>query len=298
VSRILIAGCGFLGEAAAFFLRETGASMIGLTASAESAQLLTQRGLPAHAADLSSLEALQNLATEIEQESPITAWIHCASSGRGGPDAYRQVYLQGCRNLLAAFPQAQACFVSSTSVYAQTDGSWVDETSPAEPTRETGQILRETEETTLAQGGRVARLAGIYGPGRSVLLRKFLAEEALIEGTGQRWINQIHRDDAASAIGQILLRGAGGEIYNVSDGHPWQQRAFYEEMARLLGRPIPPTGEPDLQRKRGWTSKRVAADKLRALGWQPKFPDYFAALPSLLPGSEENLPSTLFTPSR
>jgi nucleoside-diphosphate-sugar epimerase len=284
----LIAGCGFLGEAAAFFLQETGNSVIGLTASPDSAHLLNKRGLPARAADLSSLAAMEKLAAELEPEGPITAWIHCASSGGRGSEAYRQVYLQGSHNLLAAFPEAHACFVSSTSVYAQTDGSWVDETSPAEPTRETGQILRQAEETVLARGGCVARLAGLYGPGRSVLLRKFLADEALIEGAGQRWINQIHRDDAASAISQIVLRRASGEIFNVADGHPWQQRAFYEEMARLLGRPIPPTGEPDLHRKRGWTSKRVTPDKLRTLGWQPKYPDYFAALPSLLPGSEEN----------
>ena len=98
-----------------------------------------------------------------------TQLVDCVSSGRGGgPEAYRRVYLEGARNLRAAFRPARFVYTGSTSVYAQVDGSAVDEFSPAAPDRETGRILRETEEVVLAApGGTVARLAGIYGPGRS-----------------------------------------------------------------------------------------------------------------------------------
>lgn len=283
MSRILIAGCGFLGEAAAFLFKGQGHEVHGLTASEASAGALQSRGLDASTGDLNSPEAMQALAGEF---GPFDFWIHCASSGRGGVESYRSVYLEGCRNLLAVFPGVPGLFVGSTSVYAQTDGAWVDETSPALPDRETGQILRQAEEEVLVSGGWVARLAGIYGPGRSVLLRKFLSGEARIEGEGLRWINQIHRDDAAHAVGLILTQGARGEIYNVADSHPRTQLGFYEEMARLLGRPLPPSGPPDLQRKRGWTNKRVCSDKLHHLGWQLRYPDYFSALPELLPHTE------------
>lgn len=292
MSRILIAGCGFLGEAAALFFQEAGHEIVALTASESSARTLATRGIPALAADLSSPEGMRHVAAQLSASDPIGTWIHCASSRGGGAEAYQAVYLTGSRNLRLTLPEANALFVSSTSVYAQTDGSWVDETSPALPGRETGKILRQTEDEVLSHGGKVARLAGIYGPGRSVLLRKFLADEARIEDDGHRWINQIHRDDAARAILRIFSEGSPGGIYNVADGHPWMQKPFYEEMARLLGRPVPPDGPADHQRKRGWTSKRVTVDKLRHLGWQPRYPDYFAALPELLPrfNSGDSLP--------
>jgi len=201
--------------------------------------------------------------------------LHCASSGRGGPDAYRSVYLEGCRNLLHTFPESPLLFTSSTSVYAQTDGSEVTEESPAEPDRETGKILRETEDLVLAHGGTVARLAGIYGPGRSVLLKKFLTGEAVIEEDGRRFLNQIHRDDAARALLHLSssqLSTLNSQLFNLSDSHPLTQLEAYTGLARIFGRPLPPSGPRDLNRKRGWTHKRVSNAKLRATGWEPRFP--------------------------
>ena len=148
--------------------------------------------------------------------------VHCASSGQGGPEAYRQVYLEGSAHLLQELAPRQMIFTSSTSVYAQVSGEWVSEESPAEPTAETGRILREAEELVLAHGGAVLRLSALYGPGRSVLLRKFFSGEAVIEGDGARWINQIHREDAVEAYLQVIERRAAG-IYNVSDDRPLQQ---------------------------------------------------------------------------
>ncbi|HET6406631.1 MAG TPA: NAD-dependent epimerase/dehydratase family protein, partial [Chthoniobacteraceae bacterium] len=205
------------------------------------------------------------------------AVIHCASSSRGGPDQYRQVYLEGARNLVSAFAPAHLIFTSSTSVYAQVDGSVVTEESPATPLRETGLILREAEDVILNAGGCVARLAGIYGPGRSVLLRKFFAGEAVIEEDGSRYVNQIHRDDAAAALLR-LVEGRASGIYNVADDAPLTQREVYTWLAVHFGKPIPPTGPVNTERKRGVTHKCVSNSKLRALGWSPRYPSFREAV--------------------
>ena len=264
--RVLIAGCGFVGLATARLLHASGWSVLGCTHSAESAHALAAEPFRVVAADLTVPAALEALADWRGCESV----IHCASSGRGGADAYRAVYLGGARNLLAALAPQQLLFTSSTSVYAQNDGAWVTEENPAEPDRETGRILRETEDLVLAHGGCVARLAGIYGPGRSVLLKKFFTGEAVIEGDGSRWINQIHRDDIAAALALLVDQSARG-VFNVSDDTPMTQLEVYSWLAAHFARPLPPTGPLDTNRKRGVTSKRVSNAKLRSLHWAPRF---------------------------
>ena len=276
--RLLIAGCGFLGEAAADFFARTGWEVVALTGSAESAARLAPKPYPVLPADITRAESLAALR---ERTGTFDHMLHCASSGRGGPEAYRQIYVEGCARLAEAFPEARLIFTGSTSVYAQTDGDWVTEASAAAPDRETGRLLLAAEHATQAAGGCVLRLAGIYGPGRSVLLRKFRDGTAILENGGGRWINQIHRDDAVRAIDAVLRSAAGGEIFNVVDDTPATQRTVYGWIADFLGRPLPPEGPADLQRKRGWTSKRVSNARLRALGWTPEFPSYCAALPSV-----------------
>lgn len=273
--KVVLAGCGFLGEAAAGFFMAAGWRVLGLTASAASAASLRAKGFEAADCDIT-----QPLTAPDGWQAP-DALIHAASSGRGGVDAYRAVYRDGMHHLLSAYAPRHAIFTGSTSVYGQTDGSVVTEDSPAEPDRETGRVLLEAEGVALGAGGAVARLSGIYGPGRSVLLRKFLAGEAVLEAGGGRWINQIHRDDAARALVRMAEAGAAG-IFNVCDDTPATQRDVYGWIAAFLGRPLPPEGPADLSRKRGWTSKRVANARLRALGWKPEFPSYADALPSLV----------------
>jgi nucleoside-diphosphate-sugar epimerase len=268
----LIVGCGYLGEAVADRLHGAGWDVTGWTASAASAARLAATkpyGIAAH--DIADAAALADAANEL---APRDAIIDCVSSGRGGPEQYRRVYLQGAQNLLAAFPAARLIFTGSTSVYAQTDGAWVDETSPTAPTRETGCILLETEALVRAAGGTVARLSGIYGPGRTALVEKFLAGDALIEGDGQRWLNHIQRDDAADALAGLAAAGAVPGIYNVSDSLPLTQLELYQALAKRFGRALPDSGPVDLNRKRGWTSKRVCTQRLRATGWEPRYPSY------------------------
>jgi nucleoside-diphosphate-sugar epimerase len=273
--RIVIAGCGFVGLATARGFHEAGWEVLGLTHSQASADALKNEPFPVLACDIAQAGPVQAIAARVA--SAPDAVIHCASSSRGGADAYRSVYLEGSRNLLASLKPQRFVFTSSTSVYCQIDGSLVTEESPAEPPRETGCILRETERLVLGHGGIVARLAGIYGPGRSVLLRKFFSSEAVIEEDGRRIINQIHRDDVASALRLLVERGSPG-IYNVCDDAPVTQRELYGWLAARFGMPLPPSGPINPNRKRGWSSKRVSNTKLRTLGWRPRFPSFFDAV--------------------
>lgn len=271
--RILIAGCGFVGLATSRLFAERGWEVVAGTHSAESAEKLSAEPFRVITFDLAERESVARHVAL----APFDAIIHCASSGRGGAEQYRRVYLDGSRNLAAVFPGARLLFTSSTSVYAQTDGGWVTEESVAEPDRETGRLLRETEDFVLSQNGLATRLAGIYGPGRSVLLRKFFDNTAIIEGDGARWLNQVHRDDIAGALLTLATARSTG-IFNVSDDRPLAQRELYAWLAQRFQRPLPPTGEPDLNRKRGWTNKRVSNAKLHALGWSPRFPSFFDAV--------------------
>jgi nucleoside-diphosphate-sugar epimerase len=213
--------------------------------------------------------------------------IHCASSNRGGAEAYRKVYLEGCSHLQQCFPAARILFTSSSSVYPQTDGSVVLEESDASPDRETSRLLREAEDLVLSRGGCVARLAGIYGPGRSFVLKNFLEGTASIEGNhgDGRCLNQIHREDAAAALVHLVTTRQQG-IFNVVDEVPMTQRECFTALARRFNKPLPPVAEPDMNRKRAWTNKRLSNSKLRATGWAPRYPSYFDALdrdPELIP---------------
>lgn len=265
--KLLLIGHGYLGHAITREFRAHGWDVTPVS---------LHGGDGALACDLGDAEAVAKL--------PAADFIvHCASSGRGGAEAYQRVHVDGCRNLVTAFSPTPLLFTSSTSVYAQTDGSVVSENSPAEPDRETGRLLRQAEDITLAAGGIVARLAGIYGPGRCVILKKFLSGEAVIEDDGHRILNQIHRDDAARAILHLAASGSPAEIYNVSDSSPLSQLATYQKLTGIFHRPLPPSGPRDLDRKRGWTHKRVSNAKLLTSGWQPLHPAFTDAARDIAP---------------
>jgi nucleoside-diphosphate-sugar epimerase len=257
----------------------------GWTRSAESVATLSAKPYPICEVDIS------RRAKVAERTGTFDAVIHCASSSGGDAEMYRQVYLDGTRNLLEMFPGSKLLFTSSTSVYAQRDGSWVTEESEIKPTRETSQTLLETEGLVLANGGIVARLAGIYGPGRSALLTKFVEGTAIIDAENDRFVNQVHRDDIAAALFSLLSReGQSGQIYNVVDDEPTLQGECYRWLAQRLNRPPPPVGRLSRQRKRGDSNKRVSNAKLRRLGWTPQYPTFAEAMEkSILPSFAELL---------
>ncbi len=265
--KILLIGHGYLGQAIAQEFRQHGCEVIATSLTGSEGTL---------ACDVSCLE-------EVARLPRCERMVHCAASGRGGAEAYQKVYADGCRHLIATFPGVPLLFTSSTSVYGQTDGSWVTETSAASPDRETGKILLEAESIVLTANGWVTRLAGIYGPARSVILRNFLTNQAVLEEDGRRFLNQIHRDDAARAIVQLVLAGiSNGNIFNLSDSHPLSQLDCYQALAKMLDFPMPLSGPRDLNRKRGWTHKRVSNEKLRNFGWNPRFSCFLDAVPGLI----------------
>jgi len=267
--RVLIAGCGYLGQAVAELLFADGWEVDGLTMSPDSARQLATKPYPVRAVDISQADQVRALQGDFD------AVVHCASTRGGDADSYRQVYFDGARNLLERFGNSRILFTSSTSVYAQESGERVTEKSSAEPKHENGRILREAEDLILANRGTVIRLGGIYGPGRSALLKKYLSGDAILDSENDRFVNQIHRDDAAAAI-QLLIkrRESSGEIYNMVDDDPILQSECYRWLATTLDRPVPATGRSTSKRKRGDSNKRVSNAKLRAIGWMPRFPNF------------------------
>lgn len=272
--RILIAGCGYVGEAAADRFHEDGWEVEGWTGSAESAARLSDKPFTVRAVDV----------TAAVTPGPFDVVIYCVSSRGGDEHEYRRLYFEGARNLVGAFPDATLLFTSSTSVYPQVDGSVIDETSPAEPRHAKGQILRETEELVLAAGGIVARLGGIHGPRRSFFLTRYL--QGGMNDPGDRLINQVHRDDIVSALELLAARrdDCRREIFNVVGDEPVTAREAFAWLSSRLKTPPSTAAGAVRAGKRGETNKRVSNAKLRALGWSPRYPTFQIAMAeSILP---------------
>ena len=277
--RVLIVGCGYVGLPLGIELVRQGHTVSGLRRSLAAETELKRAGITPLHADITRPETLAGLPRDFD-------WVvNCTASGGGDAENYRKIYLEGNRNLLAwlaSSPPKKFIYTSSTSVYAQNDGSFVTEASPTEPGAPTAKVLVETEKLLLAAPQKntiILRVAGIYGPARGHAFKQFLRGEARIEDDGARWLNMIHRDDVIGAIIAALERGTPGEIYNVVDGEPVSQLKFFEWLAAQLQKPLPPRAASDAEvwRKRGVTNKRVSNAKLLAgLKYQYQFPDFRA----------------------
>jgi nucleoside-diphosphate-sugar epimerase len=277
--RILIAGCGYVGTAAADLFHAAGWLVEGWTHSPASAAQLLNKPYPVTAVDLTDRHQINSKPQNFDLV------IHCASTGGGDADSYRSLYLNGVQNLLDRFVGATLLFTSSTSVYGQRNGERVTEQSPAQPAHEKGKLLIETEQLVLGRGGIVARLAGIHGPARSALLTTFLRGTAVIDLANDRFMNHVHRDDIAAAL--VLLAETTARqtsIYNVVDDVPILRSDCYRWLAEKLGRRLPATGDGSGSGKRGRSNKRVSNTRLRECGWSPRYPTFAAAMEqSILP---------------
>lgn len=272
--RVLIIGCGYVGLALGRKLAEMEHEVYGVRRSDEGAEELQAAGIQPLTADITQRESLNTLP------GPFDWVVNCVSSSRGGAEVYRQVYLDGTRNLLdwlSANPPKKYVYTSSTSVYGQTDGSVVKENATTLPAGDTSRILVEAEQLLLKawQAGKfpavILRVAGIYGPDRGHLFQQYLKDEARLHGNGDRIINMIHLDDVAGIIIAALKSGRGGEIYNAVDDEPVTQLHYYRWLAEALGKDLPPeaTTAESAERKRGLTNKKVSNRKLKMeLGYQ------------------------------
>ncbi len=291
--RVLIVGCGYVGLAAGAELVRQGHQVWGLRRTNQANAELSAVGVVPLRADITKPEALAKLR-------PCYDWVlHCVSASGGGPREYEQIYLQGTGHLLdwlSQAPPARLVYTSSTSVYRQTDGSTVDETSATQPQTPTGRVLVETEKLLFQRSQQISlapvvlRVAGIYGPGRAYWLDQFLTGTPKLDGDGSRILNMIHRDDVAGAAIAILARGDPGKIYNAVDDQPVTQLELFEWLAHRLPRPLAapgpvvptafgfPSGAPRplaAAAKRGLTSKKVSNRRLKQeLGYQFRFPTF------------------------
>ena len=276
--RVLIVGCGYVGLELGRQWVARGAFVAGVRRSPDAAGELAAAGLA-------------TVTGDVTRREEVLAWpggwdvvVNAVSSSRGGAEVYRQIYRDGTRHLLEWMGGAgvgRYVHLSSTSVYGQTDGGWVDETSATEPKSETSLLLVETERSLLrshGEGGTAAvvlRVAGIYGPGRGHQLQQLLRGEARIQGDGWRWVNMVHRDDVASAVRTVAeapVASVAGRVFNVVDDEPVPQGEFVTWLAHEYGKPVPPVAseEENAARKRGLTHKRVSNRRLRTeTGWIP-----------------------------
>ena len=174
-------------------------------------------------------------------------------------------------------------YLSSSGVYGDTGGAWVDESAPVGGGRRTARA--EADSRWLDLGARVFRLPGIYGPGRSALERVRGGRAKRIDMPGQVF-SRIHVDDIASGVLAALEAPSGA--YNLTDDLPASQNAVIEEACRLLGLTPPPLqslDEADLSPlARGFygENRRVANGKAkRVLGWRPRYPTFREGLRDL-----------------
>ena len=281
IVRVLIIGCGYVGIAAGSELARLGHQVTGLRRQPGASPALAAAAIRQLTGDVTDEASLAALAPDFD-------WVvNCvASTSSGGAEEYRRVYLEGTRNVCRWLARAgirKYVYTSSTGVYAQNDGSWVDETCPAEPASPTGKVLAETEEELMRAHREtgfpavVLRVAGIYGPGRGYYLRQLQSGEARIEGNGERFVNMVHRDDVAGAIIAALERGKPGTVYNVCDEEPVSQAELYGWLAKRLGAPVPPSVPASAvgSGRRGVTNKRITSRRLQEqLGYRFRYPTY------------------------
>jgi nucleoside-diphosphate-sugar epimerase len=280
----LIVGCGYLGSRVARLWRDAGHDVFVVTRNSERARALAEDGYRPIVADVLRPTTLAELPAA---ETVLYAVGHDRASGGSMHDCYAGG-LRSVLNALASEPD-RIIYISSTGVYAQSQGETVDELSATEPAREGGRASLAAERVLsshrFARRGIVLRLAGLYGPGR-IPLGGDIKSNQPIAAPQHGWLNLIHVDDAAGAVVAAGDRAAPPCTYVVSDGHPVERRAYYEELARLLGAAAPvfaqsPTDSPALARAAA--DKRASnARMLAELGVRLVYPSYREGLAAIV----------------
>ncbi|WP_277553276.1 SDR family oxidoreductase [Halobaculum limi] len=280
---VTIVGCGYIGLELARQLREDGHDVVGVRRSQEGLDAVKMTGARAVAADATDPDSLTVL--------PDTdAVVFAASSGGRGADAARAVYVEGLRNVIREYGDRterpdRLVYTSSTGVYGDHEGDWVDESTPLDPQTEKTRVLAEAERVAHEEAseygidGTVVRYAGLYGPNRYRLHRYI--EGPVTEG----YLNMIHRDDAAGVV-RFLLEAdlAHDDVVLAVDDEPVDKWTFADWLADECGvdRPEKRTkaeriAAGDLStpaKRRIETSKRCSNERLRELGYEFRFPTY------------------------
>lgn len=276
---VLIAGCGDLGTAAGLILAGKGQQVIGLRRRLDAlpAPLHTLR------ADLSRPETLTALPANIDLV------YYIATPASYDDAAYRATYIEGLHNLLQALRQQRQAprrlvLVSSTAVYGQLAGEWVDETSATTPNSFSGRRMLESEQLALDSGipCTIVRFGGIYGPGRERMIRKVKAGEPC-PAEPAFYTNRIHRDDCVQALVHLAAEQASPGIYLATDDAPCTQCELMDWLAGRLGLPQPERTRGTPGGSRG-SNKRCRNDKLKSTGFRLHYPSYREGYAALLNG--------------
>jgi nucleoside-diphosphate-sugar epimerase len=263
-ARVLIAGVGDVGQRVAHRLRERGDEVWALrrTAQADSGD-----GIHWIQGDLTRPETLHALPPGISHV------VYLPTPDTRDEALYRAVFVDGLRHLLGAVDRSglqRLLFVSSSAVYGEHGGAWIDEDTPADPPGFNGRVLLDAERYAHAHAPTVAlRLAGLYGPGRLQLIERLRAGTANVPRTTPHWANRIHVDDAAAAIVHLLFALDPQPLYLGVDDTPLPLDVLYDDIARRVQAPTPGDGAPPS----GIGSKRLSNARLRASGFVPQWPD-------------------------
>ena len=265
--RLLIAGCGDLGIRLAARLTADW-QVTGLRRSIDR----LPDTLEPFAADLTNPATLKRLPRDWD------AVIHTATPGARDESAYRRTYLDGFRHLVDHVRAERLVFVSSTAVYGQDAGEWVDEDAETVPSRFNGRVLLRGESVARDAGGCVLRFSGIYGPGRDALIRRVRSGSVRCRREPPIWTNRIHADDCAAALEHLLGLPDPDPVYLASDDAPAPRWEVLSWLAERLGAPAP-QGDPEAS---GGQGKRVSAARLKATGFAVQYPDFRAGYEALL----------------
>jgi len=280
----LIVGCGYLGLRVAHSWLERGETVTALTRSTTRAAQLQVLGISPIVGDVTDSDTLTSLPDA-------DVLLYAVGFDRTSGHTQRTVYVDGLANVLAACRgrASRLLYVSSTSVYGQCEGEWVDEASACAPATDNGRICLEAEQQVIAWShgtgvtSVILRMAGLYGPGRLIARAETLRTATPLAGLADAWLNLIHIDDAASAGLAAAAADDPAACYLVSDDRPVTRGEFYGRFAQLIGAP-PPTFNPSLasQRTPG-LNKRCRNARLRS-----------SLLPKLrYPTIDEGLPHAL-----
>jgi nucleoside-diphosphate-sugar epimerase len=270
-ARLLIAGCGDLGVRLADRLTDRW-QVTGLRRSADR---LPDTVEP-FAADLADPATLRRLPRDWD------AVIHTATPDARDEAAYRRTYLDGFRHLVDHVRAGRLVFVSSTAVYGQDGGEWVDEDAETAPQRFNGQVLLQGEAIAREAGGCVLRFSGIYGPGREALIERVRSGPVGCRREPPVWTNRIHADDCATALDHLLHLPEPDPVYLASDDAPTPRWDVLSWLAERLGAPGPtPDPDPRPEASAG-QGKRVSAARLKATGFALQYPDFRSGYEALL----------------
>ncbi|MFQ5574617.1 MAG: NAD-dependent epimerase/dehydratase family protein [Terriglobia bacterium] len=277
MQRVLIIGCGYVGEALAGLLENDGVEVIGVRRHPP------RRGSASVyiAADLSEPESFAGSLTGVSQV------FFMPSPDSGSAEAYEKVYGRGLETVLTMIGESQTppplVLVSSSSVYGEDGGQWVDEATPVHPAKETGVVVARAEKQVWAANpeNTVMRFSGIYGPGREGLIDRVRLGQRVQFGPPY-YTNRVHRDDCAGALRFLFRKRNAGELvdplYVATDSTPAPKWEVFDWLARAVHVPPPEKGiKPGAAQNKRLTNKR-----LLDAGYRLKFASYKDGYGSLL----------------